>query len=109
MDSHTRRRDELERLEQTNPMAFHREVEKFAAGSYVLCKDNYEEVIEAMYQAADGRRARDKACDKPRVPFTHHVLNCLLFMAFGAFFMMLWLIEPEEIIDVAGLFWGLSK
>lgn len=37
-----------------------------------------------------------------------HILSCILFMAFGAFFMMLWLIEPHEIVDVAGIFWGIQ-
>lgn len=36
-----------------------------------------------------------------------HILSCILFMAFGAFFMMLWLIEPNEIVDVAEVFWGI--
>ncbi|MBK8468131.1 MAG: hypothetical protein IPL32_20350 [Chloracidobacterium sp.] len=37
-----------------------------------------------------------------------HILSCILFMAFGAFFMMLWLIEPHEIVDVAEIFWGIQ-
>lgn len=138
------KRDYLENLEQTNPVKFHAELERFAADSYVLCKDNAEDVTEAMYADADvidhtfekglpkfadeetdksvnamlngereyrepfaDRRLRSRRAEDVRM-FANHILTCLLFGCFGAFFMMLWLIEPHEIIDVAEVFWGVK-
>lgn len=48
-------RKELEELEQTDPIAFQKEVERFAAGDYVLTKDNYENIVSAMIENAPDR------------------------------------------------------
>lgn len=48
-------RSQLEALEQSNPGAFMHEVEQFAAGDYVLTKDNCEDIVAAMLDAADER------------------------------------------------------
>jgi len=51
-------RSELEALEQTDIVKFHKEVEKFAAGEYILTKDNYEDVVAAMLDAADEQKKK---------------------------------------------------
>jgi len=54
-------RSELEALEQTDPIAFQKLVEKFAAGEY-FDKDTIEGVIERMLDAAPIQCNLDTGC-----------------------------------------------
>jgi hypothetical protein len=101
-------RTQLEHLEQTNPAEFMAEVEAFASGQRVLVEDNYEEIVEQMYDDAD----KIEATFNPGLPkhkiAIRHAATCLLMFAFGVFFSLCWLLDEKEIADVSLNFWGLK-